>query len=343
MTGDGENLAGMVAVVTGASGFIGSHLVEALVRAGAQVRVLQRPASAEFPTPDGVTSFVADLRNEAVVVRSPAWSGATHCFHLAGVTKARTRAAFDAANVAPTRGVCSAIEAQGRRELRLVYVSSQAAAGPAVAANAPVREDDAPHPVEAYGESKCAAERVVERHHARCDAVVIRPAAVYGPRDRDFLALFRQATSRVAIHAAPRAQQFSIVHVHDLVRALIAAATRPEAAGRRYFVCHEHAPTWRQLSDEVARAAGTHPIDVQIPRPMLRVAAMVADGVSLVTGRALLLNRHKVALTAPWWWLCDAARARDELAWRPRIGLVEGIRDTLAWYRGAGWLAADGG
>ncbi len=348
-------LDGMVAVVTGASGFIGSHLVDALLAGGAQVHVIVR---AESPAPAaraGVTVHRCDLLDERSVSGLPAWREATHCFHVGGVTKARTRAAFDAGNVTPTRHICSAIARQSRSTLRLVYVSSQAAAGPATSASTPVREDDAPHPMEAYGASKLAAEQVVALHGALYETMIIRPAAVYGPRDRDFLAAFSQASGRVAVHAVPRTHAITMVHVADLVRALVLAAVTPMAwvtpgtaaqtagsssAARCYFIGHATPVTWGALYGEIARAAGTHPLEIEIPHGVLRAAAWAADALGALTGGTALLNGHKVALAAPRWWLCDATRAQTDLGWSARVPLAEGVRETLAWYRAVGWLPA---
>ena len=352
-------LDGMVAVVTGASGFIGSHLLDTLLAGGARVHVIVRDGARaiESPAPAaraGVTVHRCDLLDERSVIELPAWREATHCFHVGGVTKARTRAAFDAGNVTPTRHLCAAMARQSRPTLRLVYVSSQAAAGPATSTSTPVREDDAPHPVEAYGASKLAAEQVVALHGALYETMIIRPAAVYGPRDRDFLAAFKQASGRIAVHAVPRTHAITMVHVADLIRALVLAAVTPmtrvtpdteqtagsSSAARCYFVGHATPVTWGALYGEIARAAGTHPYEIAIPHGVLRAAAWAADALGALTGGTALLNGHKVALAAPRWWLCDATRAQTELGWSARVPLTEGVRETLAWYRAVGWLSA---
>lgn len=339
----------MIAVVTGTSGFIGSHLADALLARGAQVRALVRPASG--PSQGGarggakgdsrVERHVVDLLDPRAVRESPVWAGATHVFHVGGVTVARTQDAFRAGNVQPVTHILASLAALARPP-RLVLVSSQAAAGPARSANAPVRESDAPDPIEPYGRSKLEAEGEALRHQARVPVVIARPAAVYGPRDRAFLAAFREAASRVAFHAAPRDQQFSLVHVHDLVDALVRAATSAEAPGRTYFIGDDRPVTWRALYAAIARASGSTPLQVQLPAAVLRAVAAGGDLVAAVTGRTFLLNSHKVALAAPRWWLCDTSRAREELGWRPQVVLHEGVQDTYDWYVRAGWLSGQG-
>jgi nucleoside-diphosphate-sugar epimerase len=271
------------------------------------------------------------------VRNSRAWDGATHLFHVGGVTKARTVAQFRAGNVRPTANLLAALAARSN-PARVILVSSQAAAGPAASEDAPLREGDAPCPIEGYGVSKLEAEREAARYADRVAVVVVRPSAVYGPRDRDFLRAFRQACGRVALYAAPRDQSISILHVRDLVDGLIRAAEHPAAAGRTYFLANESPVTWRTLYATVAQAAGARPVQVQLPSAIVHAAALGSDLVGAVTGMTALLNRHKAAMIGPRWWICDSARAREELGWEPRVPLQSGLVDTYHWYTRAEWL-----
>src|SRR5689334_10826683 len=171
----------MIAVVTGSSGFIGSHLVDALLARGAQVRALVREDSATDALDPQVERSVVDLLDSRSVREATAWEGATHVFHLAGVTKRRTLAQFREGNVVPTANVLAAATARaGSTPPRVVLVSSQAAAGPAPAEDRPVREDDPPRPIEGYGQSKLEAEQATRLYDQSLPIAVLRPAAVYG-------------------------------------------------------------------------------------------------------------------------------------------------------------------
>ena len=259
-------------------------------------------------------------------------------FHLAGLTRGRTHADFRAGNVIPTANILSTLAERDDRPARVIIVSSQAAAGPASSDSEPVTEHDAPHPVERYGQSKLDAEQAAARFSQALPIVVVRPSAVYGPRARDFLAAFAQAAARIAVFATPRDHRMSIVHVRDLVRALILAAEQPAAIGRTYFVANTDSVSWGELYATIAAVARSSPLQVQLPRAVLEGAAALGDLYALASGRTPLLTRNKVALASPRWWLCDASRIGAELGWKASVPLQDGVRETYLWYLAQGWL-----
>ena len=221
----------------------------------------------------------------------------------------------------------------------MVFVSTQAAGGPASSPDRPVREDDPPRPIEGYGQSKLEAEQAVLRYEGQVPVTIVRPAAVYGPRDRDFLRAFRLAARSIAIHAVPRRNRFSIVHVGDLVDALLRAGDRPEAVGRTYNVANDAPVSFQELYDEIAAAASLVPsMNIQVPMAAVAAAGYAGDVVSALTGWHTLANRHKTRLARPRWWLCDPSRAHNELGWNSSIPLQRGVRDTYLWYLAARWM-----
>src|SRR3569833_3788998 len=206
----------MIIAVTGANGFIGRHLCQTLAKRGYETRPVVR---ADF----------TDNRFEQIV------AGADVLIHAAGATRAPTRAKSRASNVALTQRAIDAARAAGVG--RFVFVSSPAAAGPAKSFDRPTREEDPLAPIEDYGESKRDAEDLVRQSGS--PAVIVRPAAVYGPGDRDFRAMFSLAHRGLAIHAGNREQWISIIHVRDCVDGIIRAATANEALGREYFLAND--------------------------------------------------------------------------------------------------------
>lgn len=336
----------MIALVTGSSGFVGSHLVEALAGAGWTVRRLVRPASPaigpELPAAlaQRVTTHVADLAGPGAAARLvglAALDGVDVVFHVAGVTRRRTLAEFRLGNVTPTGTLLDAVAAQRHPPGRFVLVSSQAAAGAASAPDRPRTEADAPEPVGAYGHSKREAERLVAAHPGGVAWTVVRPSAVYGPRDADFLPVFRAAARGIAFYPGARDALLSLVYVGDLARALLLAATAPRAAGRTYFVAGEERVAWPAVYAAAAAAAGRRlRWQAATPAWLLGTAGLAGDAYAAATGRYPLVTREKARLARPRWWCCSAARARVELGWRADVGLAEGMRRAYAWYRAQG-------
>lgn len=335
MSGDG------VAVVTGASGFVGSHLVESLVRLGVPVRAVLRatsdarwlPGNVERATGtlDDDTSLRAAVRNASII------------FHLAAVTSSARKRDYTRANVDGTRRLLDAVQREAP-SARVVLCSSLAAVGPARGGHA-LTEDDEPLPVSPYGRSKLAAERAADdyvRAH-ELDVVIVRPTAVYGPRDRDILEAFRLVQRGLAIRIAPANQRLTMIHVRDLATALILAArmgTRESGRARRYHASDGTTYSWYAVIEAIGDALGRRPRTISLPRPIAVTAASLQMGVSLVTRRKPLLTRGRIAELAASDWSCDISRARSELGFAPAVRLADGMRETGAWYRAQGWLRA---
>ena len=336
----------MIAVVTGSRGFIGSHLVETLVAQGARVRCLVRTGSTpELAAVSGgaIEHHVVDYGDPRTLERSAAFDGADYVFHLAGVTKGVSQREFDAGNVAPTARLLDAILARASSTLkRFVLVSSQAAAGPAPALDRPRDELQVPEPLEEYGRSKLEAERlVVARSGGRPGGIpftIVRPSAVYGPRDRDFLNIFRQAKRGLGLYPASRDRYVSVIHVRDVVRGMLAAARAPEAAGRAYFLTAEPAVSWREIYGAVAQAVGRQISEFNVPQPLVDAAGFLGDIHAWVTGSPSLVTRQKVALSKADYWVCSGERARRDFGFRAAIGLREGMKETYRWYVEHGWF-----
>lgn len=307
----------MIVAITGANGFIGRHLCERFIASGETVRPIVRR--------DLDAASIGELLGGVDVV-----------VHAAGATRAPTRALLRASNVELTRRVIDL--ALRAKVARFVFISSQAAAGPASFVDAPVSEDMSPAPIEAYGRSKLDAEEAV-RAVDGMSWVIVRPAAVYGPGDRDFLSMFRLARWGVALHPANRRQWISIAHVRDVAEGIVSVARADHAAGGTFFLANDAPVQWVDLFRSAARVAHRSLFaDVEIPSWLVGLGAASGDVLARVTGTAGLLTSDKVALTKPQFWICTNERAKRELGFAPRIGLQEGFRETYDWYRAQGWL-----
>jgi nucleoside-diphosphate-sugar epimerase len=325
----------MIAVVTGGSGFIGRNLVHRLLTDGHEVRCLVHAGAGHVPLP--ARRFVVRYDDPASLLDCEALDRADVVFHLAGATKAVRAAAFMSANVTPTRHLLGALTAR-RLAPRFVYVSSQAASGPAESLTHPVDEDDPPRPVESYGRSKLEAERVVESFGDHVPVTIVRPCAVFGPHDRDFLLMFRTAARGILIYPGTATHWLSLIHVDDVVAGLICAARTPRAISRTYFLASADPVQWRSLGGEIAHAMGRRVRHLNLDRRIVGTASVAGDWLGRLTRRASVANRSKATLARHPYWVCSTARACTELGFRAERSLPDGIRDTYFWYRQQGWV-----
>ena len=322
----------MRVLVTGATGFVGGHLAEALRRRGDEVTVLARSArKAEALRPLGVLVVEGDLHRTAALAQ--AVEGQDVVYHVAGMVAARDEAAFLQANRDGTRNLVAAAEARGRP--RFVFVSSLAAAGPAPRGR-PLDGTEPPRPVTAYGRSKLAAEQVVTA--SSLPWTIVRPPTVYGPRDREVLKVFRLARLGVAPVFGDGSQELSAVHGADLADALVAAGTAPAAAARVYHACHPEVFTSGHFVRAIAAAMGRTVRLVGLPAGVARPLLGITELAARVAHRPTILTRDKANEFFQSAWTADPTALMHDTGWRAKHDLGAGLADTYQWYRSAGWL-----
>jgi len=329
----------MRVLITGANGFVGSHLARRCLESGDVVRCLVRregvPQSlAGMP----VELVVGDVTDAASLERAVA--GVDIVYHLAARLSARTRDEMFRTNVAGTRNlVDAAVRAATVR--RFVFCSSIAAAGPS-APGRPRVEDDDGAPVSAYGASKALAERVVRARAAgRLDVTIVRPPIVYGPRDRGLLPVFASVGRglRLLVGAS---RTYSWVYGPDLADAIATIGRHGACAGATLYAAHPEVATTREVVDLIARAAGRGGLALAVPDSAVRAVASVLDLLSQATGASGLLTRDKVSEVVQPSWVCSPAAAGTVAGWRARTPLAEGIPATVRWYQEHGWMAGRG-
>lgn len=315
-------------LLTGATGFVGSHVAEALVREGAGVRCAVRASSdlrwlAGLP----VETRRIDLASRAAL--EAALEGVTEVVHAAGLTRARRDAEYFRVNAEVTEGVASAAVAAGVE--RFVLVSSLAARGP----------DGAAGPVSPYGASKREAEErlaaVAARAGGRLATRVLRPGGVYGPRDRDLLPLFRLAALGF-VPAPPGPGRLQPVHAHDVaaavLRGLRATGTDPGPVAIGGPEVHE----WVEVAEALGEAVGRSVRLVRVPRLLFLAAGSLGEIAAELLRRAPELDRRRARDLTRLSWTCDLGPAERGIGWRPAVDLRRGLAETADWYREAGWL-----
>lgn len=322
--------------MTGGTGFVGAHLVQALLARGDQVTCLvRRPELAQRLgwAERGVALVRGDLEDADALRKG--CDGADTVFHVAGMIVARDAAAFMACNRDGTANVLeAAIDANVGRFL---FVSSLAVGGPTTPGHA-IDETRPPAPVTDYGRSKLAAEVLVKAMTGAW--TIVRPPVVYGEWDRATLKIFQLVKRGVAPVFGDGSQELSVIHATDLAAGLVAAATTPAAAGRVYYAAHPAPTTSRDLVLACGRALGRSapPRVLPVPGWLARGVLWTVGTLAHLAGRATLLSADKSdEYLAPAWTCRSDALTRDT-GWRADIGLDAGLRRAAAWYREVGWL-----
>jgi nucleoside-diphosphate-sugar epimerase len=326
----------VLVLVTGGTGFIGSHLVEALLAQGHEVRCLVRDTR-RLGWISGLPSvMIAQGGMEEPHSLLEGMRGVDQVYHVAGLTRARAAREFFRVNAEGTRHLLHACLETPGGPRRLVHLSSLAAVGPMPMATA-CAEDVPPRPVSPYGRSKLQGEAAVLGVRDRLHVTVLRPPVVYGPRDRGVLEVARWVGRGLLPMPAGPSRTLSLCYVEDLVTALLTAGEAKVPSGEIFHVAGEGAFTWEQVGDALGEALGIHPTPLRIPVPILLALATGADALAWVTGRPSYFSRGRVREAAGH-WLCDTGKARRQLGIVPRVGLRKGTAVTVNWYRKTGWL-----
>jgi nucleoside-diphosphate-sugar epimerase len=312
-------------LVTGATGFVGSHVAEAFVEAGYEVRVGAR-ASSEL-------RWISNLDAERVPLdlkgRSEDLSRAVEnvdvVIHAAGITRARRTEDYYSVNAEGTGRL--AVAALGAGVRRLVLISSLAARGP----------DGHDHPESAYGRSKLQAEERLLGLGDRMEAVALRPAAVYGPRDTDLLSLFKMANSGW-LPVPSDTGSLQPVYAEEVARAVLAAAREPVGFGP-FPVAERQRYAWPDVVAGLQKALGRRVRAVRLPAGAFVLAGRAAERAARPLSALPIFDERRARDLALNTWTCDVSGTEEALGWRAEVPLLEGLERTARWYTQAGWLS----
>lgn len=330
----------MLSLVTGGTGFVGSHLVERLVESGRDVRCIVRPGRCvpSWLVHPRISIAQCDLRSPRGL--ADALDGVDEIYHVAGAVKGRALDEFVQANAESTRLLLRA--ARGLENLRrFVLVSSQAAVGPSRVdpelGVLCVREDDGLAPISAYGQSKLAAEVIARRYRDQVPITIVRPPTVYGPRDVANLPFFQLARLGIRLDLGKQ-RRISLVHVADLVEGIMLAGQTTVPSGRAYFLPGPEDASLRDLMQAIGRAVGRPGISLPVPERAVVLAGQLMSVASQLVGSPAIFSREKALEITAAGWVCDGTRARQELGYQPRTRLADGIASTAEWYLRHRWL-----
>ena len=335
------NLTKMKILITGASGFIGSFIVEEALRRGFETWAAVRKSSSREWLKDKRINFIElNLSSKAQLVEQLKGKAFDYVVHAAGVTKCLNKADFRRINTEGTKNLVDALIETGMPLKRLVFVSSLSVFG-AIREQQPyeeIRESDVPQPNTEYGRSKLAAEQYLDSLGSRIPYIILRPTGVYGPKEKDYYIMAKSIKQHSDFAVGYRQQDITFVYVEDVVQAIFLALEKGEN-GRKYFLSDGQVYQSATFSKLIHEALG-RPwwIRLTVPEWVLRIVTFCGEYTGRMTGKVTALNNDKYNILRQRNWRCDIEPARKELGYEPKVMLDEGVKRTIRWYQEHGWL-----
>lgn len=325
----------MKALVTGSTGFIGSHLVEALIKKKYKVYCLIRKESNLRWIKDYDLELITGSYQDKESLYN-AVKGMDYVFHVGAAVTAFNWETYYQANVQGTINLLEVCAAVNPGLKKFVFVSSISAAGPANNKQ-PLKESDPCHPVSLYGKSKYLAEEAAARFFQQLPIVIIRPTNVLGIRQQQLHTTIKLASKRIIPMLGNGDKQTSICFVQDVVKALILAAENEKVRGKTFFVANPVPYSWREILEFITRELGLSLV-IKIPHPALLIIAFVCEKIAKLTGGRPLLTRNTIRSARKNYFLHDITSIREELGFSPTVSFEQGMRDIVKWYKEEGFL-----
>lgn len=326
----------MKVLVTGASGFLGSHVAEQLKARGDEVRCLVRKSSATKHLSDLGVELAYGAIDDAATLPA-ALRGVDAVIHCAGVVKAKDQAEFDRVNEAGTRAMLEATLAHAPNVKRFVHVSTAGVMGPGRDGETHSRDGE-PNPTTMYSKSKLRGEEAAKEFASKLPITIIRPPAIYGPRDGEMLALFKMVSYGLAIRLGDY-KSMSMVFGPDAARACVQAIEREVPSGSVFFITDGRSYSFDELVDEMQQALGVETwARPSLPRFVLEFAAAASERYGKAMDKAVIFNRDKLNELSIEHFRLDIAPTERELGWAPAVSFADGAKKTVQWYRENGWI-----
>jgi len=325
-----------ISVVTGASGFVGSNLVDRLIAEGHQVKcILRNSSSKRWLEGKPVEIFDCGLFDKEAL--KSILKDADYLFHIAGVIKSKKEEGYYRGNVETTRTLLDVLCEVNPNIKHVVITSSQTACGPSldgIISNEQTKE----HPITTYGRSKLAQEQLVKKYMDKLPITIIRPPAVFGPRDTEIYLVLKNYKMGMMTLVGFNKKELSLVYVDDLVNGIYLASITEKAKGQIYFIAAEEINNWPQVSGFIGKAFGRKALNIRFPHWLVYTVAAFAQFFAMFSSKPATFNLEKARDFVQEAWTCDASKAKMDLGYKQSISIEEAMKRTVAWYKKMKWF-----
>lgn len=325
-------------LVTGATGFIGSHVADMLLAKGYKVRcTVRKTSNLRWLEGKNIELIEATLYDKSALEK--AVEGVDYVYHIAGLTFAKNYEEFLKGNRDGTRNLLEAVKAKSPNIKRFTFLSSQTVAGPASKLDAPISEDLIPHPLTSYGRSKKAAEDEVLKYLNDFPVTIIRAPAVFGPRDTAIFDVFKIVNMGFGTLIGLKKKYISLIYSEDLARGIIEATESDNTIGKTYFIASDKPYTWDYLIDNMKTALGRkNVIKIRLPHFVVLSAAWTSQLLGKLSSKPPVFNYEKGIDFIQDYWICSPKNAQNDFGFKEKYSAKEALDQTAKWYKEQGWL-----
>ncbi len=325
-------------LLTGATGFVGGHLVNSLLTNNFEIIAAVRHSSKTDTLQQiGIIVQEVDFYDTNAIKSLIETYEPTYVLHNAGLTKASNKEDYHKANVTILNNIVHAIANASYKPKKLVFVSSLAAFGPLpFESNLKINNQMQPKPITSYGKSKLEAESILKNQH-ELDYIIIRPTAVYGPGEKDIFQMFELVNKNFEVYFGTKEQKLTLIYVKDLV-AVILSLMQSDIINKSYFVTDDKYYSGETFLGQIKTTLGKKTLKIKLPLILLKVMAYISEKYGAITGNATALNKEKVAELVAENWICDIEDLKKDINFSSKYNLEKGIEETVAWYKEKKWL-----
>jgi nucleoside-diphosphate-sugar epimerase len=325
-----------IAVVTGGTGFVGSHLVDLLLSKGYDVRCIVRKSSNQRWLKDkNVTVYDTGLFDREGL--KEVLINADYLYHVAGVVRSKTKNGFFTGNVETTKNLLEVTCEVNPNIQRVVIVSSLTACGPALNGS-PCTELTEPKPITTYGRSKLAEEELAKEFMSKIPITICRAPAIYGERESDIYAMFKGVQKGIMTLVGFNEKKLSLIHGRDFCNGLYLAAISEKAINQIYFISSDKVYNWDEVTDAMEDAVGKKTLRIKIPHFLIYLIGGISHFLNYFSSKPATFNLEKAKDFVQENWTCDITKAENDFGYSQQISLEEGMKSTVSWYREQNWL-----